>query len=119
VIALHDRFATSIILYMIVVGLWGVVSYIRKIGVSPSYRGTLVIGEAILVLQGILGISLVASGYRPKQPLHFLYGGLSVFILPFLMSFARVRPSHQRPLIYGLGAIFIVGLALRAMMTGS
>ncbi len=104
---------------MLVVGLWGLISYFRKTGVSGSYRGTLVVGEMMLVLQGVFGITLVLSGYRPAQPLHFLYGGLSVFVLPILMQYARVRPEHQRPLIYGLGALFIMGLAIRAMMTGA
>lgn len=118
-IQVHDRFATSVILYMLVVGVWGLVSYVRKTGVSGSYRGTLVIGEVMLILQGVLGIILVFSGYRPSQSLHFLYGGLSVFVLPLLMTYVRVRPKHQAPLIYGLGAIFIMGLAIRAMMTGA
>ena len=86
---------------------------------SGSYRGTLVIGEGMLLAQGAFGVALVISGYRPSQPLHFLYGGLSVFVLPLLMSYARVRPKHQAPLIYGLGALFIGGLAIRAMMTGA
>ena len=115
----HDRFAVSVILYMFVLGVWGIISYFRKVGVTGSYRGTLVIGELMLLTQGALGISLVFSGYRPADSLHFVYGGLSVFVLPLLMSYVRVRPKHQGPLIYGLGAIFIMGLAVRAMMTGS
>ncbi|MGA7672271.1 MAG: hypothetical protein WBW04_17740 [Nitrolancea sp.] len=116
---IHDRFAVSVILYMFALGIWGIVSYVRKSGVTGSYRGTLVIGELMLLTQGALGISLVFSGYRPAASLHFLYGGLSVFVLPLLMSYVRVRPKHQGPLIYGIGAIFIMGLAIRAMMTGS
>lgn len=118
-VVVHDRFATSVILYMLVVGLWGIISFVRKTGVSSSYRGTLVIGEMMLILQGIFGITLVISGYRPAQPLHFLYGGLSVFILPLVMNYARVRPKRQGPLIYGVSALFITGLAIRAMMTGA
>ncbi len=118
-ILLHSRFAVSIILYMFIVGFWGIISYFRKTEVTGSYRGTLVIGELMLILQGVFGITLVISGYRPAQPLHFLYGGLSVFILPLLMNYVRVRPKHQGPLIYGIGAIFIAGLAIRAMMTGA
>ncbi len=104
---------------MFIVGVWGIVSYFRKTGMYGSYRGTLVIGEAMLFTQGIFGIVLVISGYRPSHSLHFLYGGLSIFVLPLLMSYARVRPKHQAPLIYGLGALFIMGLAIRAMMTGA
>lgn len=115
---MHDRFAVSIVLFMAIVGVWGIVAYFRKSGVTSNYRGTLVIGELMLVMQGIFGITLVLSGDRPGQSLHFLYGGLSVFILPLLMNYVHVRPKRQGPLIYGIGALFITGLAIRAMMTG-
>lgn len=119
VVLVHSRFAVSVILYMFIVGVWGIGSYFKKTEVSGSYRGALFIGELMLVVQGILGVTLVISGYRPKEPLHFVYGGLSVFILPLLMNFVRVRPKHQGPLIYGIGTLFIMGLAIRAMMTGA
>lgn len=115
----HARFAVSVILYMAIVAVWGIATYFRKTGMSGNYRGTLVIGELMLVAQGVFGIVLVSSGYRPAHSLHFLYGGLTVFVLPVLMSYARFRPKHQQPLVYGLGALFITGLAIRALMTGA
>jgi heme A synthase len=115
----HARFAVSVILYMAIVAGWGIVSYFRKTGMSGSYRGTLVIGELMLITQGIFGVLLVGSGYRPAQSLHFLYGGLSLFVLPVLMTYVRFKPKNQVPLVYGLGALFITGLAIRALMTGA
>jgi len=118
VVELHGRFAVAAVLYMIVVGVWGIVSYFRKTGVSGSFRGTLFIGEGMLVLEAVLGMALLAAGHRPPDNLHFLYGALVPLVFPLSLSVARTRPPRQVPLIYGVAALLIVGLALRAIVTG-
>jgi hypothetical protein len=117
-VELHDRFATSAVLYMVVVGVWGIVSYFRKTEVSGSYRGVLIIGEGMLALEAVYGMALFATGHRPPSNLHFLYGALTPFVLPLSLTIAGTRPTRQGPLIYGVAALFIVGLALRAIVTG-
>jgi hypothetical protein len=47
-----------------------------------------------------------------------LYGALAPLILPLSLSVARTRPSRQIPLVYGIAALLIVGLAIRAIVTG-
>lgn len=117
-ITLHDRFATAVILYMIIAAVWGVVSFVRRSGVGGSYRGTLLIGEGMLVFEAILGMALFVTGHRPAESLHFLYGALAPVILPLSLSVARTRPTRQRPLVYGIAALLIVGLVIRAIVTG-
>ena len=117
-VELHGRFAVAAVLYMIVVGVWGVVSYFRRSGISGSFRGTLFIGEGMLVIEAILGMALLATGHRPPDKLHFLYGALAPLILPLSVSVAKTRPPRQVPLIYGVAALLIVGLAIRAIVTG-
>ena len=85
---------------------------------SGSFRGTLFIGEGMLAIEALTGMGLFVTGHRPPDDLHFLYGALAPLILPLSLSVARTRPGRQVPLIYGVAALLIVGLAIRAIVTG-
>jgi hypothetical protein len=114
---LHDRFAVSVMLFMAAAGFWGLFSYIRGQSLSGSIGGTLVIGEALIILQVVAGLALVIGGARPASPIHYLYGASGILALPFAWSFMRYRDQRQALLIYSLVALFIAGLAIRGMTT--
>ena len=111
------RVAFSLVLYYAVLGLWGVFLAIRKSPLSPSYRGALVIGVGLGVVQAALGLFLVFSGLRPADNLHFLYGASVILTLPLVMSYI-VDKKISRPLAFGLACLFMAGLAIRAITTG-
>lgn len=114
---LHNSLATSLILFMLVCGLWGFVSAFRG-GMSGSFVGALFIGEGLIVAQGLLGVGSYLLGYKPAQGLHFLYGVTAAITFPGVYSFVRHRPTESQALWYGAGAFFIVGLAIRGILTG-
>jgi hypothetical protein len=115
---LHDRLATTVMLFMAALGIWGIVSYLRGQAVSGSFGGALVIGELLVIGQVIAGLVVLGAGSRPPTPTHYLYGITAVLVLPFAWSYFRERNQRQALLIYSLLALFIVGLAIRGMMTG-
>jgi heme A synthase len=117
VVDLHQTVARMLVLYYTVVGLWGVFLAVRKSGLSPSYRGALVIGVGLGVLQALLGIGLLLTGLRPADNLHFLYGATVILTLPLVMSYI-VDKRVSRPLAFGLASLFMAGLAIRAITTG-
>lgn len=114
---LHNSLATSLILFMLVCGVWGFVSAFRG-GLSGSFVGALFIGEGLILVQGLLGATSYLLGYKPAQGLHFLYGLAAAITFPGIYSFARSRSSESQALWYGAGALFIVGLAIRGIVTG-
>lgn len=114
---LHNSLATTMILFMVVCGLWGLVSAFGG-GVSGSYAGALVLGEGLILAQGVLGILAYLTGLRPAQGLHFLYGVTAALTLPGIYSDVRNRPNQVQALWFGGGALFIVGLAIRGILTG-
>ena len=114
---LHDRLAISVLLFMGVAGIWGLLSYARGQQLSGSLAGTLMIGEALIVLQVIAGVALAVGGARPAGPVHYLYGVTGILVLPFAWSFLKDRDQRQALLIYSLVALFIAGLAIRGMTT--
>lgn len=116
---LHDRLATTTMLYMAAVGIWGLVAYARGQSVSGSFSGALVLGEALVLVQVVAGVLLLGVGAPPPDPVHYLYGITAILILPFAWSYLRNRDQRQALLIYSLVALFIVGLAVRGAMTAT
>jgi CDP-diglyceride synthetase len=115
---MHDRMATTVLLFMGAVGLWGLLSFARGQSLSGSLAGTLAIGQVLIVIQGLLGAILYLDGFRPATSVHVLYGLTAVLVMPFLWSYAKERHPRQSLLFYSLAALFIAGLAIRGMTTG-
>ncbi len=116
---LHDRLATTVILFFAVAGMWGLLEFVRGGALSGSIAGILVIGQGLVMVQGLFGVVLFLAGYRPTTIVHVLYGVTAALVLPFLWSYVRDRAPRQGLLLYSLVALFIVGLAIRGMATGS
>ena len=106
-----------LVLYFAAVGIWGVFLGIRKAGLNSSYKGALVIGVALGIIQAVVGFTLVVSGLHPADNLHYLYGASVVVTLPLVMSYI-VDKKFSRPLAFGLASLFMAGLAIRAITTG-
>ncbi len=117
-IDVHDRLATTMLLFMAVTGTWGVLSYVRGGSLSGNIAGTFLIGQALIVLQVLAGVALYIGGYRAASSVHFLYGVTAILVLPFAWSYLRDRNTRQALMIYSLLALFIAGLAIRGMTTG-
>jgi len=116
---MHDRVATTVMLYMFAVGFWGVYSYIRGESLGGSLAGALAIGQGLVVVQGLLGAALYLDGARAPSFVHYLYGATAILALPFAWSYLRDRAPRQSLLIFSLVSLFIGGLAIRGMTTGS
>ena len=101
-----------------IIGVWGLVLYFRKAPSSGGFRSTLVLTEALFIVQGLVGIAMFLGGARPRDPLHWLYGPLLVIVLPIAASYLSGRDSRREALVYGVATLFMFGLAIRAYMTG-
>jgi hypothetical protein len=116
---MHDRMATTVLLFMGAVGLWGMWTFIRGGALSGGLSGALVIGQVLVILQGLLGAVLYLDGFRPQGIIHILYGITAACVLPIAYSYVRERHPRQTLFFYSLTALFIAGLAIRGMATGS
>ncbi|MER3436784.1 MAG: hypothetical protein C4346_03735 [Chloroflexota bacterium] len=114
---IHDRLATTVLLFMLAVGLWGLLSFVRGESLSGSLAGALVIGQGLIAVQVLFGILLLAKGARAASSVHYLYGATAVLVMPFVWSYVRDRHPRQALLFYSLVSLFIVGLAIRGMTT--
>jgi hypothetical protein len=100
------------------IAVWGLFTFFRKQMPGGSFRATLVLTELLFIVQGLVGVGLFAGGSRPHDQLHWLYGPLLVISLPIAASYLSGRESRREGLVYGLAALFMFGLAIRAYMTG-
>jgi hypothetical protein len=116
---MHDRLATSMVLFMAAIGIWGLFMFFTGGGVTGSFSGALAIGEILILAQVGFGVVLYIKGFRPDSSIHILYGLTAVVALPFIWSYMKERDARQALLIFSLGALFVAGLAIRGMTTGS
>jgi hypothetical protein len=114
---LHDRIGNAAPLFMILTGVLSLFNYVRRRGVDGNMLGILVVGEILMLVQAGLGLILLVSGLFPGRLIHFLYGGLSVLVLPALWVYTRGATDRRASLIWGLAGLFMMGLALRAIGT--
>jgi len=114
----HVLIARAMVLYYLLLGLWGLFLAVRRAEFDAAYRGALIIGVGLGVAQLLVGVVLFFLGTRPRDDLHYLYGLSVIVALPLVhqyLSGRRIRPT----LAYGLGCLFMMGLALRGITTGA
>jgi len=116
---LHTGLFRTGLLITAFIGAWGLVTYFRKQPSTGSFRATLVLTEALFIVQGVVGVLMFANGRRPHDNLHWLYGVLLVIVLPIAMSYVSGRDPRREPLVYGIAALFMAGLTIRAFTTGA
>lgn len=115
----HGRLSVTVLLYLLILGLWGLWSYLRGRGISPSLWGALAIAELLIVVEGLLGAGLFVAGYRPARTgIHILYGVFLAVALPGAYTLTRERQARGQALIFALVVLFLAGVAIRARMTG-
>lgn len=116
-VELHQAVARSLVLYYAALGVWGLFLAWRKQPINPSYRGALIIGVVLGVVQALIGVGLLLQGAKPEDNLHFLYGASVILTLPLVLSYIADK-KISRPLVFGLATLFMAGLAIRAITTG-
>jgi heme A synthase len=119
-LAIHQRLAIAGLLITLVIGLWGLFTFLRKRPATSGYRSTLVMTELLFVGQALVGIILFAAGNRrPHDGLHVLYGVLLLIALPIGASYTSSHDQRREPLVYGVVGLFMVGLTIRGILTGA
>jgi surface polysaccharide O-acyltransferase-like enzyme len=118
VLELHGLIARSIVLYYTLLGVWGVILAVRKTEFGSAYRGALIIGVVIGVVQAAVGLYLLVTGHQPANDLHYLYGASVIVTLPLVASYIADK-KFSRLWAYALASLFMAGLAIRAITTGA
>ena len=117
---LHNNLANSVLLFMVIAGIWGIVTRVRHQPIAGNYWGILAVGALLILGQGLLGGYLWAIGERPgRLGVHILYGVVAVIGLPAYYAITKGRDDEHAALAYGMLCFFLAAISLRAMATGS
>ena len=116
-IALHGIGARALLVFAILLAVWGTYGYFRHAAVSAGFRSSYLIMAGLTAVQGLVGLGAFAFGGHPKV-LHIVYGVFAVLFLPGAYLWAH-GGSHRREALILAGAAWVVSVAFfRGIATG-
>ncbi len=118
-VQIHASLSTAVMLYNGLIGLWGLLKYLRKQeGIDSSYWGSIAISPILGLVQVAVGLTLIAMGLGAGVRLvHYLYGALVVIAIPATFAFTRGRDDRGALLIYALALLLTAVFGARASVT--
>lgn len=117
-LALHFNIVPLIWLFGGLATIWGIVLLIRKRGIDRIMRILLGVTAGLGVIEAVLGGLLYASGARPADPLHYVYGLIVLAAVPVAFTYTDNKSARRDMIVFTLAAVVVVAAAVRAFMTG-
>ena len=117
---LHD--AHVVVAWVVVVsnavaGLWALGAHWWPVLRHRALWWFTAVAELTIVAAVVLGVLLVTSGDREAPQFHMFYGFVALASVGIIYSYRPQLAAHKY-LLYGLGGLFLMGLAIRAMVIG-
>jgi len=112
---IHAAWAWVVVVGNGLAGLWALGAHRLESLRGPALWWFTAFVEAAVVVQAVLGVAVVAGQDAPGPRFHMFYGFLAVVSVGILYSY-RHQLRQRLYLLYGFGGLFIMGLAIRAMV---
>jgi heme A synthase len=116
-VLIHDRYGFVLTVVAALGAVVAMVSLLRP-RILPLVRLYLRFTIAVIAVQVVIGLVLVASGDRPHQLLHWLYGAATLATLPIAAAIGRRLGGRDELIWLAGGAVLTVLFAVRALATG-
>ena len=119
-VMIHAGLARASLMFSLLVGLISLGYYFLKRSIDGNLWGILVVGELLYLGQAAVGgILLATTSPLPEnwRWVHLLYGVVLVISLPGAFAYSRGKDDRQAALAYGIVALFLAGVSIRAMLT--
>lgn len=113
----HQRLANAILLLGLLGTIWALENLLRR-RVSPALRAYLRLTFLAIVVQAGMGLILFATGNRPAEGLHWIYGPATLLSLPVAWALSAGADERREALALFGGALAVFLFALRAIGTG-
>jgi hypothetical protein len=115
----HAAVGFAVVGGWLVLFLLGLGAFVLRREPGPWFWRLLAVLQAVLLLQVVLGLVLLATGHR-QELLHYLYGSLfPAIVLVVAHVLGRgMQDEADTWKVFAVAAFFIVGLTLRALTTG-
>jgi len=118
IVFVHSVLARALLIYAVLLGIWGTYLYFRRAAVTGGFRSSFLILGGVIAVQGVAGLVVLAAGHRPAEILHIVYGVFAVLFIPGVYLYAH-GGTPRREAIFLAGAAWIVSVAFfRGFATG-
>jgi hypothetical protein len=112
---LHADFAWVVVATNAVVGSWALGAHYQERLRTKALWWATGVAQVTMVTEVCLGVSLVAIKDFDVAPFHTLYGFSGIAAIGILYSYRDQIGRQHLYLLYGLGGLFMMGLALRGI----
>jgi len=113
----HGALSWVVVVANALAGLWALGAHRWTRLRTPALWWFTGLAQLTVFVEVILGVALVnAEDVEPPQ-FHMLYGFSGIVAVAIIYSY-RHQLASRLYLLYGLGGLFLMGLALRAMSIG-
>ena len=113
VLAIHDQWSWVVIVANAVAGLWSLAAHWLTTLRTKALWWFTTAAEVAIFVQVILGAVLVGGQGIQAPQFHMFYGFVAIITVAIIYSY-REQLTAYRYLLYGLGGLFLMGLAIRA-----
>lgn len=110
----HATFAWVVVAANGLVGAWALIAHRWPRWRSPALWWSILVAEVALAVQVLAGVWLLAVEHRHARDFHAFYGFGAILAIAIIYSY-RPQLKHVKYLLYGLGSLFLMGMALRAI----
>jgi predicted transporter len=111
---IHADFAWVVVATNAAVGLWAMAAHWQTVLRTRWLWTATVVAELTIVVQVCLGVALVAVQDLEVAQFHAFYGFVALATIGIVYSYRQQVQEHLY-VLYGLGGLFLMGLALRAI----
>ena len=115
----HGYLATVLLIFALLLALWGTFLYFRNQRISGGYRSSYLIMAGVTALQGLLGLGALLLGGSPREGiLHMVYGVFAVLFLPGAYLYSHSGSQRRETLVLAAAAWFVAIAFYRGISTG-
>ncbi|MEZ5238561.1 MAG: hypothetical protein R2716_06290 [Microthrixaceae bacterium] len=113
----HVAWAWVVVISNAVVGLWALGAHWLPALRVRQLWWAVVAAEVSIAVQVVLGVVAYAGQGIDAPEFHIFYGFIALVSVAILYSY-RNQLRARLYLLYGFGSLFLMGLAIRAMLLG-
>ena len=113
-LSFHIWLAWVTVISNAIVGFWAVAAHFKGVLRKSLLWRVTIFAQIALFLEAIMGVVLFQDKSEEVNQFHLFYGFLALASVGFMFAY-REQLKNYIYLMYGLGSLFIMGLALRAI----
>jgi hypothetical protein len=114
---LHDGFAWFVVIANALAGAWALAAHWVEAFRRRELWWFTIVAEVSIFVQVALGVAIVSVDDVEVPDFHAFYGFVALATVGIVYSY-RQQLAARRYLLYGLGGLFLMGLAIRSMTIG-